>query len=191
LWKNNITGWVLLTILSAAAVATVAAWILPWYFEGNPIAILTARCAGVGAIVLAILVHRLGRGISCGLGIAFAIIASFMLITNFSVNWDWGASFNRAARTARVVRKLIQQNQEYARHHQGSFAVRLDQLGIDATSDGYTVVYDPVWGPDHLVRHYVVRAIPPQAWWRSFYADDSGVIRFRDSLLAEKDSTPI
>lgn len=175
-WKGNIPGWVLFTMLFTALMATAAAWVLPEYFEGNPSAIATAECAGVGALVLAILACRLGTKANRRVNIVVAVLASFALITNPFSDRDWGASFNRAARTARVIQKLTQRDQEYAKHHHGSFAASLDQLGINASSDGYTLVYNPVW---------------PQAGWRSFYADESGVIRFQDGLRAEKNSAPI
>jgi hypothetical protein len=185
-------SWVVFTMLFVAALAAVAAWVVPWHFEGNLRAIRTSACVGMGAIILAILGCWFGNGISRGLGIALAVIAGVAVITQSFIPSDLGAPHNRWVRAARVVQKVIQRNREYAKRHQGTFANSLDQLGAESSTDQYTIMYQPASDADHVVRHYVVRAISlSKEWPRSLYADESGVIRFSDGARAEKDSTPI
>jgi hypothetical protein len=180
-------------VLLGSALATIAAWILPFYFFGDPTVFLIREGLDVAAVILATLVLALGKGTSRGPAIVLAAIAGLTLITHsfIVIPFDWDRPHN-PRKALRLVQRAIQRNQEYVKHHQGTFANGLDQLGVESSTEGYTISYNPAWDPDHVVRHYVVRAIPlSKDWPRSYYADESGVIRFSDDVPAGKDSAPL
>jgi|SRR5208282_4123894 len=120
--------------------------------------------------------------------IAFGILTAVAFIN--PILWsERTSSFNQAIRAAGILQNLVKRNQEYATSHGGSFARRLDELtGTAVVGQSYTIVYSPVEDPDHVIRHYSLRAAPLPTYWIRLYADETGVIRRSDTGPADRNS---
>jgi hypothetical protein len=122
----------------------------------------------------------------CGAILAVLLIVWFVIAPQWT---DRGSSWNESVRAARLLQTIVQNNQEYAREHGGSFAYRLSQLTSRAVAgDSYTIVYAPVVDRDHVVRHYRLCAVPLGRYRFRLYTDETGVIRRSETGPADKNS---
>jgi hypothetical protein len=178
-------------LLVFAGAASAGAGILLWYQADLATSRVLSIFVGAIAVVTVFKAGRiLGRNSGafhvCGAILAVLLVVWFVIAPQRT---DRGSSWNEAVQAARLLRAIVQKNQEYAREHGGSFAYRLSQLTSNAVvGNSYTIVYSPIVDLDHVVRHYSIQAVPLGTYRFRLYADETGVIRRSETGPADKNS---
>jgi len=180
-------------LLVLACAASAGAAVLLWHQADLATSRVLSILLGTISVVMVFKAGRIfGRNPEafrvCGAILAVLLIVWFVIAPQRT---DRGSSWNEAVRAARLLQTIVQNNQEYAREHGGSFAYRLSQLTSRAVvGNSYTIVYAPIQDRDHLVRHYSLRAVPLGTYRFRLYADETGVIRRSETGPADQKSPP-
>jgi hypothetical protein len=158
----------------------------PWVWELDPFPCLVAILFALGAAWAAAAHSKTGlptvSKIVCGTALLMATLA-FVLLIAFSPERDLGTS----VRAGESVQRIIRLNADYQRQH-GTFAHNLEELTWAHWIWRYEIVYTPDTEIGGTVKHFVVRANPRTRIGIYFYADESGEIRYKPKVPADKNS---